>query len=143
MGYPLVQSAAAADSRCRADIGLGGRLSAVAQYVPSVTESDIERIVRRDYPSELHAVIHEMIRGTEVREKPRVIMACLKNANGNLERLRGDLTNASGWWREIIGEAEYPNYTKKMFRIDRLSAEERARIVEKDKAQYLAWLHRP
>ena len=96
----------------------------MAQYVPSVSESDIERIVRRDYPSELHAVIHEMIRGIEVREKPRVIMACLKNANGNLEKLSGDLANASGWWREIIGEAEYPNYTKKMFRIDRLSADE-------------------
>ncbi|HEX6412826.1 MAG TPA: hypothetical protein VFZ94_07265 [Burkholderiales bacterium] len=65
-----------------------------------------------------------MIRGIEVREKPRVIMACLKNANGNLEKLSGDLANASGWWREIIGEAEYPNYTKKMFRIDRLSADE-------------------
>lgn len=114
----------------------------MAQYVPSVSESDIERIVRRDYPSELHAVIHEMIRGIEVREKPRVIMACLKNANGNVEKLRGDLTNASGWWREIIGEAEYPNYTKKMFRIDRLSADEQNRIIEKDKAQYLAWLHR-
>jgi hypothetical protein len=43
---------------------------------------------------------------------------------------------------EIIGEAEYPNYTKKMFRIDRLSADEQNRIIEKDKAQYLAWLQR-
>ena len=83
-----------------------------------------------------------MIRGVEVREKPRVIMACLKNANGNFEKLKGELANASGWWREIIGKAEYPNYTKKMFRIDRLSADEKERIIEKDKAQYLAWLHR-
>ena len=113
------------------------------QYVPSVSESDIERIVRRDYPSDLEAVIHEMIRSIEVREKPRVIMACLKNGNGNFEKLKGELSNASGYWREIISEAEYPNYTKKMFRIDRLSAEEQERIIEKDKAQYLAWLHRP
>jgi hypothetical protein len=42
---------------------------------------------------------------------------------------------------EIISEAEYPNYTKKMFRIDRLSAEERERIIEKDKIQYLKWLN--
>lgn len=117
-------------------------LVSVAQYVPSVSESDIERIVQRDYSSDLQAVIHEMIRGIEVREKPRVIMACLKNANGNFEKLKGELTNASGWWREIIGEAEYPNYTKKMFRIDRLSADEKERIIEKDKTQYLAWLRR-
>jgi hypothetical protein len=115
----------------------------VSQYLPDVRDSDIERIVQRDYPADLRAAIHEMIRSIEVVEKPRVIMACLKNANGDFARLKGDLANASGWWREIISEAEYPNYTKKMFRIDRLSAEERARIVEKDKAQYLAWLHRP
>jgi hypothetical protein len=83
-----------------------------------------------------------MIRGIEVHEKPRVIMACLKNAGGNFEKLKGELANAGGWWREIIGEAEYPNYTKKMFRIDRLSADEKERIIEKDKTQYLAWLHR-
>jgi hypothetical protein len=71
----------------------------MAQYVPSVSESDIERIVRRDYPSDLHAFIHEAIRGIEVREKPRVIMACLKNANGDFEKLQGELSNASGWWR--------------------------------------------
>jgi hypothetical protein len=113
----------------------------VAQYVPTVSERDIERVVRRDYPPDLHAAIHEMIRGVEVREKARVIMACLKNANGNFQKLKGELTNADGWWREIISEAEYPNYTKKMFRIDRLSANEKERIIEKDKHQSLTWLH--
>ena len=115
----------------------------MGQYVPDVSDADIERIVRRDYPPELHSVIHQMIGGIEVREKPRVIMACLKNANGDLAKLQGDLANASGWWREIISQAEYPNYTRKMFRIDRLSAEERERIFETDKSQYLAWLRRP
>lgn len=113
----------------------------MAQYVPTVSESDIERLVRRDYPSDVHAAIHEMIRGVEVREKARVIVACLKNGRGDFQKLKGELANASGWWREIIAEAEYPNYTKKMFRIDRLSAEEQERIIEKDKNQYLAWLN--
>ena len=113
----------------------------MAQYVPTVSESDIERIVRRDYSSDLHPAIREMIRGVDVREKARVILACLKNANGDLQKLKGELANASGWWREIISEAEYPNYTKKMFRIDRLSAIEQERIIERDKNQYLTWLH--
>jgi hypothetical protein len=112
------------------------------QYIPNVSDADIERIVQRDYPPELHGVIHQLIGGIEVGEKARVIMACLKNANGNFEKLRGDLANASGWWREIISEAEYPNYTAKMFRIDRLSTQERERIIEEDKSQYLAWLQR-
>lgn len=114
----------------------------MAQYVPEVNEADIERVVRRDYPPELHAAIQEMIRGVEVVEKPRVVMACLKNGNGNFEKLKGELANASGWWREIISEAEYPNYTKKWFRMDKLGEEEKQRIIEKDKDQYLAWLRR-
>lgn len=113
----------------------------MAQFVPTVSESDIERVIRRDYPSDVHAAIHEMIRGIEVREKARVIVACLKNGAGNFQKLKGELTNADGWWREIISEAEYPAYTKKMFRIDRLSAIEQERIIEKDKNQYLTWLH--
>jgi hypothetical protein len=82
-----------------------------------------------------------MIRGVDVREKPRGILACLKNARGKIDELKGELGNAEGYWREIIGEAEYPNYTKKMFRIDRLPAEEQERIIEKDKRQYLEWLN--
>ena len=112
------------------------------QYIPEVTEADIERIVRRDYPPEVHAQIHKWIDAVEMREKTRVIMACLKNSAGDLKHLEGDLHNATGWWREIISDAEYPNYTKKMFHIDRLSAEEQERIIEKDKVQYLEWLHR-
>src|SRR5262245_40924311 len=113
----------------------------MAQYVPTVADEDVERIIRRDYPPALHAVIHGLIRAVDVREKPRVMLACLKNAGGNIEKLKGELANADGWWREIISEAEYPHYTKKMFRIDRLSAEETARMIEKDKSQYLKWLN--
>ena len=111
------------------------------QFVPDVTEADVERIVRRDYPPEVQDSVREMIRGVTVREQPRVILACLKNARGDLKHLEGDLANASGWYREIISDAEYPNYTKVMFRIDRLPPEEVERIIEKDKAQYLKWFH--
>jgi hypothetical protein len=114
----------------------------MAQYVPTVTEHDVDRVVGRDYPAELHTAIHQLIQGVAVREKCRVILACLKNANGNLDKLKAELADASGYWREIIGDAEYPNYVKKMFHIDRLPADEQARIIEKDKSQYLEWLHR-
>lgn len=112
------------------------------QYVPDVSENDIERVIVRDFSADAHAVIYEMIRQVVVREKTRVVLACLKNSNGNLEKLKGELQNAGGYWREIIGEAEYPNYTKKWFRIDKLSPDEKVRIIEKDKNQYLTWLGR-
>lgn len=63
-------------------------------------------------------------------------------ADGSFPKLKAQLEDAAGYWREIIGEAEYPNYTKKMFRIERLSAHEKERIIERDKNQYLQWLHR-
>jgi len=114
----------------------------MAQSTPDVTEADIDRIMRRDYAADLHATIQEMIRKIDVREKPRIVLACLKNGGGDMNKLKGELANAEGWWREILGEAEYPNYTKKMFRIDKLPAEERARIIEKDANQYLEWFNR-
>ena len=66
----------------------------------------------------------------------------MKNAAGDVQRRKGDLAEAGGYYREILGEAEYPRYVKQMFRIDRLSADERAKIIGKDKAQYLSWLNR-
>ena len=43
------------------------------QYVPDVTEADIERVLLRDYAPEVHDTIREMIRGIEMREKARVV----------------------------------------------------------------------
>jgi len=112
------------------------------QFVPNVSESDVERIIQRDFPLEEQKPIRELIRQVEVREKPRVVLACLKNSNGDSTKLKYYLAEASGYYREHIGEAEYPNYIKKMFHIDKLSEAERSSIFEKDKNQYLAWLHR-
>jgi hypothetical protein len=121
--------------------GTLSRFRDMEQYVPNVTDDDVERVVRREYPPEIQATILELIRDVDVREKPRVILACLKNSKGDFQKLKGELAQASGYYREILGEAEYPNYMKKIFRIDKLSADEKKRIIEKDKAQYLHWLH--
>ena len=114
----------------------------MSQFVPQVSEEDIERVLRRDFPAEHHQELWEMIQRVEVREKPRVILACMKNAGGDVQKLKGNLNEASGYYREIIGEAEYPFYSKKMFRIDKLSEPEIAAIIEKDRKQYLDWCNR-
>ena len=112
------------------------------QFVPEVSAEDVERVLRRDFPADAYDEIRKWIEQVEMREKDRVVLACLKNGAGDVQKLRGELANASGWWREILSEAEYPNYTKKWFRIDKLSESEQAKIIEKDKAQYLSWLNR-
>ena len=112
------------------------------QPTPSVTESDVVRIVRRDYPADAVAGILELIATVDVREKPRVVLACLKIADGDLEKLRSNLADASGYYREILSEAEYPLATKRWFRVHSLSEDEVRSIYDKDWRQYSDWLAR-
>jgi len=83
-----------------------------------------------------------MIQKVQVREKDRVMLACMKVAALDVQKLKRNLNEAAGYYREILGEAEYPFYVKKIFRIDKLTEKEKADIVEKDKKQYLDWLNR-
>jgi hypothetical protein len=112
------------------------------QPTPTVTDGDVERVVRRDYPMNV-AEILELIATIEMREKPRVMLACLKNGGGSVEKLKGELANATGWYREILGEAEYPLATKRWSRIESLSDDEVRAIYEKDWRQYFEWFSRP
>jgi hypothetical protein len=112
------------------------------QFVPDVSDADVERILQREVPPEEQEEIRKLIRQVKVREKPRVVLACIKNSAGDIAKLRYNLGEASGYYREHIGEAEYPNYMKKIFRIDRLSEAEKSSLIERDKNQYLAWLNR-
>lgn len=112
------------------------------QPTPSVNADDVERIVRRDYPAPVVDDVLARIATVEVWEKPRVVLACLKLAGGNLDRLRANLADASGYYRELLSRAEYPLATKRWFRIDRLSEDEVRAIYEKDWRQYSEWLTR-
>jgi hypothetical protein len=117
-------------------------MTPVRQPTPSVTEADVERIVRRDYPANVAGEILELIATVSVREKPRVVLACLKIANGDLDRLRANLSDASGYCRELLGEAEYPLATKRWSRIQSLPEDEVRAIYDKDWRQYSEWLTR-
>jgi hypothetical protein len=112
------------------------------QYVPYVTDSDVERIIARDIPKEFQEEIRVLIRMIKVSEKARVVLACLKNSGSDVNNLKSSLSEASGYYREIVGEAEYPNYMKKAFHIHKLSEAEKCKIIENDKNQYFAWLNR-
>ncbi len=112
------------------------------QFVPRVSPEDIDRVLRRDFPAEHHGELRALIDAIEVIEKDRVILGCMKVAGGDVEKLKRNLGEATGYYREILLEAEYPGYRKKWSRFDKLPEEEQRKIVEKDKNQYLAWLNR-
>jgi hypothetical protein len=107
-----------------------------------VDMDDVERVVRRDYPPSSVPDILCQITATDVREKARVVLACLKVASGDRRRLEGVLQDAPGYYREILSEAEYPLATKRWSRMQELSDEERSSVYEHDWKQYIAWLGR-
>lgn len=76
------------------------------------------------------------------REVARVQLAALKLADGCRDRLRQEIEAAKSDFRDVLLSAEYPECAKRMFRIDRLSEEERAKIYEADWKQYEKWLKR-
>ena len=114
------------------DRRLSFTLSEMSQYTPSVSEEDVERLLGRDYPQDSHDEIRSLFISVTVRERLRVIAACLKNAGGDLERLKTQLSTANGYWRETISEAEYP-------RVKKASRYTEAEIHDKQREQYLRW----
>jgi len=116
------------------------------QHIPIVSREDVVRIVAREFPpDQIPQVLSALSAyGTESyhREVDRVHLDILKIANGKLDRIIQETENACCDYRDTMVSAEYPNYGRKMFKLDKLSPEERNGIIDSDKDQYESWLHR-
>ena len=118
------------------------------QPIPNVTSDDVERIVRRDYSEAqfdsamaVLKVYEESASGR--RERPRVQLAALKLANGQLEALRTHIDTAVQDFRDVLGPAEYPEYSKMVaFRVRNLPVPDEQRIIDSDWKQYEDWMRR-
>ncbi len=116
-------------------------MDAQEQPVPEVTMDDVDRILERDFSADDGKALRAMIEVIRLREKTRTVLACLRNSGGDLSRAEKELRRASEDWREVIVDAEYPNYSKKTLHIDDVSPEERQKIYELDWEQYSTWLY--
>jgi hypothetical protein len=117
----------------------------VRQPIPDVSEVDVERIVHREFPGEqfdsVMAALGEYAEGRLSKECPRVHLAALKLAHGDLESLRRHIAGARQDYRDVLTAAEYPEYTRRgMFLVRQLSRKEQERIVKSDWDQYARWL---
>lgn len=117
-----------------------GRGRPITQPVPDVTPSDVERVVRRDYPSEQFADVMTLLDECGTKEGPRVQLAALKLAKGSVGKLQPLVESAERDYRDILVWAEYPDYHKIGFRIRELPIKERHRIIDSDWNQYEGWL---
>ena len=113
------------------------------QPVPKVSEDDIRRVIRRDFPdvdaATVQAVLDEY--GTEAWEGEcaRVQLAALKLAHGDLVELRRQIAVAKLDYRDVLAPAEYPAATRS-WSMSGMSDRERQRIHDIDWQQYERWL---
>ncbi len=116
------------------------------QPTPIVSHEDIERIIRRNFPSNsLKSVIKilEEYKGTgEKEECYRVWAAILKLAEGHVGKLRMEIQSANFDYRDVIAAAEYPEYSQSGQRIHSLPEDEQEQIIASDWDQYQSWFHK-
>ncbi len=118
----------------------------MTQPVPKVSESDVVRVVQREFPSAQFETVMSVLNeyGTEDwhHEGCRVRLAVLKLATGNLEVLRRKTEVAKCDYRDILAYAEYPEYMKKVSPDSDLPKKQVRAVVARDWSQYEKWLNK-
>lgn len=110
------------------------------QPVPEYSETDLSRVVARDFEARRAAEVLRALEdyGAEAwhTEVLRVRMACLKLADGDVIRLRAALIAACEDFRDVLACAEYPRYLRAH------DAASKREAVAQDWEELQAWLHR-
>ncbi|MCA9440998.1 MAG: hypothetical protein KC964_09355 [Candidatus Omnitrophica bacterium] len=118
----------------------------INQPIPVVTHEDIERIIRRDFPStsvkSVQRRLEEYTGGEDPEERYRVWAAILKLSGGQLGKLGMEIQSAKFDYRDVLASAEYPEYSRAGSRIDSLPDDEKEQIIVSDWDQYQSWFHR-
>ena len=86
------------------------------QSVPTVTAADIARLVRRDFPPELHGEVNSRLATYESISvgKERVLAAILKLADGKIDDIENYVKAANADFRDVFAWAEYPRYMREV-----------------------------
>lgn len=114
------------------------------QPTPTVTAEDVERLIGREFPLRKVSEIKDLLEGygreDYEREPHRVQAAILKLSHGSLEELLNQVGQAKIDYRDVLSQAEYPQYSKKGYNeMAELLEEERSQIMEADWEQYRKW----
>ncbi len=113
------------------------------QPVPRVTGADVERIIRRDFGAELFAEALAILDQYDAKSGPpipRIQLAVLKLAGGDLGALRSYMQAAKMDYRDVLAWAEYSGYFKNVSDDQEMPPHEIERIIDDDWKQYEAWL---
>jgi hypothetical protein len=126
-----------------AGIALRWRKSRSHNYVPPVTSGEVDRIVRRDYPSERVEEVMSILRGYDSGAPHRVRLAALRIAAGDLVRLRAEIVRANEDYRDVLLAGEYPiRVARDPNPFASLPKAEAGKISATDRKQYEEWRSR-
>ena len=110
--------------------------------IPKVNQTDIIRIIRRDFPHEKVETIHEILNDYNSNNESgnrRVHASILKLSNGNLNSLIEYVEKAKKDFRDVISLSENPNYWNIAFD-ESITEKEKNLLISKDWEQYQKWL---
>jgi hypothetical protein len=106
----------------------------MSDYTPTVSQADLDRIIRRDYPHHPETAIWEILNRYGHGEAYRIYAAALKEGEGDLSKLERAIELANLDYRDLLMAAEYPNQAQQGY-----SASTSPEIVEADWSQYSDW----
>jgi hypothetical protein len=115
-------------------------------HVPTPTELDIDRLVRRDYSGGQREAVLRIVQtfqsAAPADRACRLSAAALKLSTGNIDRLCQYLQQAQFDPIELLRRAESPGYRQIEVRIRNrgLPRELQERIIAEDRELYEAWL---
>lgn len=107
-----------------------------------ISNDDIHRIVTRDFPESEVALVFQTLAqytGDSEKGRNRIHAAILKLSKGEVERVAEYTMIALHDYRDVIAEAEYPNYSK--CALTELGVSERDRLLLADQEQYKQWFN--
>lgn len=116
------------------------------QPVPKVTDEDVRRIALRDFGQDrvklALSILEEFGKQSWNEPSPRVRLAILKLANGDLDRLLDATQTAIRDYRDVLAAAEYPRYHGEIcFRVGFADASESVKgsVIDDDWREYREW----
>lgn len=118
------------------------KLVIMSQRVPDISNDDLHRLIKRDFPeSAVTHVLETLARysGDSTKGRNRVHAAILKLSNGEVERIHEYIMVALNDYRDVIRQAEYPNYSEYAFA--ELDTNEKEGLIAADHEQYDQWFN--
>jgi hypothetical protein len=111
----------------------------ISRFIPDVSEKDVQRVLYRDYHLDQIEYINTLVSLYNLSDRPRLVLACFKNAKGDFKTLCNYLFHAQDYCMEYMASAESPSCLK-IENFESLAQAKRQELTDLDQKLYYEWL---